>query len=230
MSVVECGKGHLYDNNIYTACPYCNSNNQSVNFGGVSVGWENKTMPIAEGYNPSSDSYNRAGDLPEVMQSEISVLNEGKTLPPKDYTRAKKVEDDNKTVGIMKEKLGIDPVVGWLVCIAGKEVGKDYKIKGQINTIGRSEKMDICIKNDNTISYENHARLSYSERNQKFNLIPAESKNVIYLNDNEVFTPTLLNAYDVIDFGETKLMFIPFCSDKFNWNLIKAGEDGNVSI
>jgi pSer/pThr/pTyr-binding forkhead associated (FHA) protein len=117
----------------------------------------------------------------------------------------------------MKEKLGIDPVVGWLVCIQGKEIGKDYRIKGQINTIGRSEKMDICIKDDKTISNENHARLSFSERNNTFNLIPAENKNVIYLNDNEVFTPTLLNAYDVIDFGETKLMFIPFCSDKFDW-------------
>ncbi|HWT74385.1 MAG TPA: FHA domain-containing protein [Mobilitalea sp.] len=218
MPAVECGRGHLYDNNIYTTCPYCNNSTQAINFGGVAVDRDNKTRPISDVYNQPNNFVNPMAD---PYQSEVSVLNEGKTLPPKDYAKPKKVEDDNKTVGLMKEKLGIDPVVGWLVCIEGKEVGKDYKIRGQINTIGRSEKMDICIKNDNTISNENHARLSYSERNNKFNLIPAESKNVIYLNDNEIFTPTVLNAYDVIDFGETKLMFIPFCSEKFDWKSTK---------
>jgi hypothetical protein len=217
MSAVECGRGHLYDNNIYTTCPYCNSNTQAVNFGGVPVDGNNKTRPIAGGFDSGTANPERIIPVQEAYSSGVSVLNEGKTLPPKEYAKAKKVEDDNKTVGLMKEKLGIDPVVGWLVCIQGKEIGKDYRIKGQINTIGRSEKMDICIKDDKTISNENHARLSFSERNNTFNLIPAENKNVIYLNDNEVFTPTLLNAYDVIDFGETKLMFIPFCSDKFDW-------------
>lgn len=224
MPVVECGRGHLYDNSIYTTCPYCNNSNQAVSFGGVSVNNDNRTRPISSNASMGQNFNEKITPYPDASQFEVSVLDEGKTLPPKDYSKAKKVDDENKTVGFMKEKLGIDPVVGWLVCTQGKEKGKDYKIRGQINTIGRSEKMDICIKNDNTISNENHARLSYSERNNGFNLIPAENKNVIYLNDNEIFTPTLLHAYDVIDFGETKLMFIPFCSDKFNWKSEKAGE------
>lgn len=230
MSVVECGRGHLYDNSLYPTCPYCNNNSQAFNFGGVSVNNDNRTRPISGNYYPGQNGLNQAPPVQGGYGSEISVLNEGKTLPPKDYAKAKKVEDENKTVGLMKEKLGIDPVVGWLVCIAGKNIGKDYRIKGQINTIGRSEKMDICIKDDNTISHENHARLSFSERNNKFNLIPAENKNVIYLNEAEVFTPTTLNAYDIIDFGETKLMFIPFCSEKFSWQSTKPGDTGNVSI
>lgn len=229
MSIVECGRGHLYDTDIYSTCPYCNNATQAINFGGVPVDRDNKTRPISESYNPTPGN-DKIAPLPDISNEEVSVLNEGKTLPPKNYSKEKKVDDENKTVGLMKEKLGIDPVVGWLVCIEGKEIGKDYKIRGQINTIGRSEKMDICIKEDNTISFENHARLSFSERNNRFNLIPAESKNVIYLNEEEVFTPTLLNAYDVIDFGETKLMFIPFCSDKFDWKSNNAGEAGNVSI
>ncbi len=217
MSAVECGRGHLYDNNVYTTCPYCNSNTQAVHFGGVAVDGDNKTRPISNSSAAGTGNFDRITPVQDSYNGGISVINEGKTLPPKDYTKAKKVEDDNKTVGLMKEKLGIDPVVGWLVCIQGKEIGRDYKIKGQINTIGRSDKMDICIKDDKTISNENHARLSFSERNNTFNLIPAENKNVIYLNDKEVFTPSVLNAYDVIDFGETKLLFIPFCSDKFDW-------------
>lgn len=230
MSVVECGRGHLYDTNMYTTCPYCNNNSQAISFKGVTVDRENRTRPISDHSDMVPNSYDNIAPVPIVAGNEVSVLSEGKTLPPKDYSKAKKVEDDNKTVGIMKEKLGIDPVVGWLVCIAGKDIGKDYKIRGQINTIGRSDKMDICIKNDNTISYENHARVSYSDRNNKFSIIPADNKNVIYLNENELLTPTVLNVNDIIDFGETKLMFIPFCNDKFVWNINKAGDNGNVSI
>ena len=33
----------------------------------------------------------------------------------------------------------------------------------------------------------------------------------------EVFGPMPLQAYDLIDFGETKLLFIPLCGEKFTW-------------
>lgn len=222
MAAIECGNGHLYDPNIYATCPYCNSSRQAINFGGVSVSDAGKTVPIS--------GMTEVGSQAMPFNAGASVLNEGKTLPPKGYQTSKRVDEDNKTIGMMKEKLGIDPVVGWLVCIEGKEIGKDYKLRGQINTIGRSEKMDVCIKGDNTISNENHARLSYSEKTNHFNLIPAESKNIIYLNDTEVFATTPINAFDVIDFGETKLIFVPLCTDQFNWKAKKSGGASDASV
>ncbi len=235
MPAIECGRGHLYDPNIYSSCPYCNSGQQAVNFGGgVPVGADGKTMPIAGtqgGFGAPMDDPARTLPVNNAYGGQ-SVVADGKTLPPKGYAAAqqKRVDEDNKTIGMMREKLGLDPVVGWLVCVSGKQKGKDYRLKGQINTIGRSEKMDVCIKDDKTISNENHARLGYSEKNNRFMLIPAESKNIFYLNGEEVYAATPLNAYDVIDFGETKLLFIPLCCDRFDWNApITRGEaDGAV--
>lgn len=125
--------------------------------------------------------------------------------------------DTGKTVGAFQKKMNIEPVVGWLVCFEGPEKGKDYRIYGRNNTVGRSEKMDICIKNDMTISRENHARLAYDDKHNAFHLIPAESTNNIYLNDEPVYVPTKLKDYDVIEFGECKLLFIAFCNDRFTW-------------
>ena len=213
MAAIECGRGHLYDPDIYASCPYCNSAQPVINFGGVPVGDAGKTAPI--GGVPGGAAGPTAGL--GVPAPEQAVVNDGRTMPPKDYQSQRKVDEENKTLGFMQEKLGLDPVVGWLVCIEGREKGRDYKLRGQINTIGRSEKMDVCIKGDKTISAENHARLSYSEKNNRFMLIPAESRNIIYLNGNEVFAAEPLAAYDVIDFGETKLMVLPFCSDRFTW-------------
>ena len=50
---------------------------------------------------------------------------------------------------------GADPVVGWLVCVTGPNTGRDYRLFARINTIGRAEKNDVCLKGDNTISIKN---------------------------------------------------------------------------
>lgn len=236
MAAIECGRGHLYDPNTYSSCPYCNSSQQAINFSGTPVGQGGKTMPLSGGYVGASygDSGKTvpASGQPSPVPGGVSVITDSKTAPPKGYIPVGqvKVTEENQTVGMMREKHGIDPAVGWLVCVAGKQKGQDYRIKGQINSIGRGEKNDVCIKGDNTISNDNHARLSYSEKNNRFNLIPAENKNIIYLNGEEVFAATPLSAFDVIDFGETKLVFVPLCCDKFDWNsnIAGGGKDGSV--
>jgi hypothetical protein len=53
-------------------------------------------------------------------------------------SRATQRGDPEETVGIFKKRLGIDPVVGWLVCIAGPDQGRDYRIHGERNFIGRA--------------------------------------------------------------------------------------------
>lgn len=126
--------------------------------------------------------------------------------------------EEGKTMAVFKERLGIEPVTGWLVAISGPEKGKDYRITAERNFIGRSEKMDIRIIKDKAISRENHAAVSYSPKNHTFRLYPGESKGLVYLNEEEVLTPEPLKPYDVIELGQTKLMFIPFCSDKFQWD------------
>ena len=50
-----------------------------------------------------------------------------------------------------------------------------------------------------------------------------DAKELFYLNDNVVLSATEINAYDVLSLGDTKLLFIPCCSDKFKWE--KKEED-----
>ena len=134
------------------------------------------------------------------------------------------VAEGGKTVGLMQAQMGFDPVVGWLACVEGPSRGKSYTIRGGINSIGRGDRMDIVITGDLKISSENHAKISYSEKNNRFNLLPGEGRNIIYLNDEEVFSPMPLKAYDLIDFGETKLLFVPLCGERFTWK--KEEKDG----
>ncbi len=130
-----------------------------------------------------------------------------------------------KTVGIYKQKLGIDPVVGWLVAISGPVKGQDFRITAEKNFIGRSEKMDVSIVDDQTISRENHAVVSFNPKNLAFRLFPGDSKGLVFLNEEEVIMPVELYSYDIIEVGQTKLLFIPMCSERFHWNMVNDVEN-----
>jgi hypothetical protein len=208
MGLVECGKGHIYDADQYQSCPYCNGGMYRVEFGqddGSSIG---KTAPV-NGYAQQN------------VQAIGAPVDLGVTVAPSEYMNrnndGKKEEDTGKTVAVFQKSMHIEMVVGWLVCTEGSDKGKDYRIYAKNNSIGRSEKMDICIKGDNTISRENHARIAYDERHNAFHLIPGESANNIYVAGEPIYVPYKLEAYEQIELGETKLVFVPFCNDRFNW-------------
>jgi hypothetical protein len=148
----------------------------------------------------------------------------GKTMPLAptggggNNTRAQgNVNDAGRTVAIVKDELGIDPVVGWLISLDGKEKGRDYRIHTDNNYIGRAENMDICIRGDDTISRENHATVSYDSRDKVYYFTPGDGRSIVRLNDKGVFTTTELSAYDILEIGKTKLIFLPLCGDKFEW-------------
>ena len=127
-------------------------------------------------------------------------------------------DGDGRTVAVIKQSLGVDPVVGWLVSLDGEEKGKDYRIHADNNYIGRSAKMDICIGGDDTISRENHAIISYDTRAKTFYLSPGEGRSIIRLNDEAVFATTKITASDIIEIGKTRLRFVPFCDGNFEWD------------
>ena len=251
MAQIECGRGHLYDPEKNPTCPYCNggqkitvasagrtapigrsvlSPSRTAPVGGTPVTAAQKTAPLS---GVSVTAPQKTAPL-----SGISVTAPQKTMPPRGYGvpapepvqtapppgMGVSVAAAGKTVGMMQSQMGFDPVVGWLACVAGPSRGKSYTVRGGVNAIGRSERMDIVITGDLKISSENHAKISYSDKHNRFNLLPGEGRNIVYLNDEEVFTPMPLKAYDLIDFGETKLLFVPLCGEKFTWE----DKDGTV--
>ena len=140
MAQIECGRGHLYDPDKYPTCPYCNTNQQiTVAAAGrtapIRVTGTNRTAPV------SVTAPQRTAPLSGVSVtapqktaplSGISVTAPSKTMPPRGYNpngapvqpeeapapafpHGASVTSAGKTVGMMQEKMGFDPVVGWLV-------------------------------------------------------------------------------------------------------------------
>ncbi len=192
MPMKRCDNGHYYDSEKHSTCPSC----------GVSDLEIGKTRP--------QNQVSSALDGLAGRQEE-----QGTHSPGQPQVRP---NEEAYTVGFFRKKTGIDPVVGWLVCTKGPDRGRDYRIHSEKNFIGRSPSMNICIQNDESVSRDNHASVSYNPRNKSFKIHPGSSRGLVYLNGKDVDMPTELSVYDIIELGQTKLVFIPFCGEKFQWD------------
>ncbi|HVA84662.1 MAG TPA: FHA domain-containing protein [Candidatus Binataceae bacterium] len=113
---------------------------------------------------------------------------------------------------------GISPVVGWLVCVEGPDKGRDFRIHGEKNFIGRSPSMDIALTGDDSVSRDKHASVAYDPKQRAFWVLPGEAAGLVYLNEQMVNTPMKLTSRDIVEVGKSKLMFWPLCDDKFHWD------------
>ena len=70
---------------------------------------------------------------------------------------------------------------------------------------------------DNSISANKHAIISYNPKELAFRLYPGESHGIVYVNNKEVYTAEELKHGDTIQIGQTTLLFVPLCNEKFSW-------------
>lgn len=118
------------------------------------------------------------------------------------------------------------PAVGWLVVVNTAGAGRDFRLVPGQNCIGRDSDMQICLDfgpdSDTTVSRREHAVIAYDSIDNEFFISDrTKSPNLPRLNGKGIRSSTTLKAMDIIQVGETQLMFIPLCGETFQWG---AGE------
>lgn len=128
----------------------------------------------------------------------------------------KKAADEGKTIGYFSTGSS-EPPVGYLICIKGEDFGKGFSLKSGSNSIGRSQSMDVVVM-DPKVSRDKQAYVMYEPRKREFYVRPGESSSLCYYNDEMLMSPTKIEPYDKIVLGDTVLMLIAVCSEKFSWD------------
>lgn len=211
MNLLKCKNGHFYDADKYSSCPHCSGEMQDK---------DSVTIAMPMGGDPVTVA-NPAGNARTGGSSSIS-LNDAISLAETNHPQ---VDDDNKTISYYSQSVGTEPVVGWLVCTGGKFFGKSFNLKSGRNFIGRASSMDVVLEGDSSVSRERHAVIIYEPKGRIFVAQPGESRELFYLNDRVVLNNEVVNPYDVLTLGNTKLMFIPCCGPSFAWEEVKQEEN-----
>lgn len=111
-----------------------------------------------------------------------------------------------------------DPVVGWLVVIAGPGRGRSLEIGAGTNSIGRAAGQKLCLNfGDLQVSREKHALLTYDPRSRRFFLNNGEVRNLTYIENEVVLAPVELKGGETVTVGNTQLRFVRFCDSDFSW-------------
>ncbi len=124
---------------------------------------------------------------------------------------------DEKTVGIYRSNMGVDPVVGWFVCIKGSEKGRSYILHAGRNYIGRDLKMDISIPDDESITREDHCSLVFEPKSVVFVLVRGLGETLL-VNGENVENSYTLKGDEHISLGNSEFIFVPFCKEGRVWD------------
>ena len=106
-----------------------------------------------------------------------------------------------------------DPVVAWLVVIAGPGKGAAVPLGLGMNSIGRGTENRVTLAfGDDQISSDDHFRIAYDPESRDFHLVPGKGTNLLYLANKAVLAPVQLEAMVDIRINATTLRFVPFCN------------------
>lgn len=161
-----------------------------------------------------------------------SLVEMDETMPPEGHYKdalTTEVEQDCTVVEhdiLVKDKKGnenrILPVVGWLICVKGPDLGKDFRLLAGYNNISRSVDREVVLS-DGKISKGTVGWVLYTQECRDFD-IGAEKKEtgtttVMFVNGKKLLPGDhyTLKHYDRIRLGDTELLFIPFCGADFDW-------------
>ena len=179
-----------------TAPAFLNMNNQI-----------NATQEVNNNSSSSEDSL-----LEEIKK--VTSDNDGKTVGFFSSGKASQASESEDTVVATPSE---EPVVGWLVCIEGPNIGQCFNIYAGKNSLGRSSNNKIVINKDRTISREKHSWIIYEPRHREFFAQPGESSGLTYVNDENIMQATKLEKWSTIDVGNTRLTLVPLCDSEFSW-------------
>lgn len=236
MEINRCDKGHCYDADRYNFCPQCAAEAAGDAFGPAGAadtvgktepvdptgngGSYDKTIPV-DFYGSDSVPDSPGGGLPPTEPATDRSFSKTEPFDEHSYVKGTPVDHFGPTMVVSLSEgmpAGFNPVVGWLICIDGPDMGMDYRIHNGYNYIGRSQSSDICIANDFHISHEKAAVIGYDDQEHMFVFGPAGGHNTVRVNNKMVINAEPLAPYDRLTIGSTKLMFVPLCGERFNWN------------
>lgn len=170
---------------------------------------ERTPLPVS----PTSHTGTPSTNLPQKVDEkppERSVQSQLKSIVSHGNT------DDQRTVAFYDVE-NSHPVVGWLVGVKGVYLGESFNLKAGQNFVGRALNMDVPLTKDTSVSRNKHAIVIYDPKNKKFFVQPGESSGLTYLNGELLLIPTPIQEYEKIIVGNSELVFVPFCGDKFSW-------------
>ncbi len=212
MNLIRCTNGHYYDGDKFSSCPHCQSN----------------MRPNTDSLTAKEEKNLRDDDKTLLLGREeyIAADDDDRTLileNDSDRTQMYSEADEQKTMILsQKDRREADAVVGWLVGINGSMYGDAFPVKSGVNIVGRGIYMDVVLYGDESILKENHGAIIYEPATRSFFVRPGDARAQFLLDHEVVSEEKMLRKRDIVTFGSSDMMFMPFCDEEFCWEKLSG--------
>ena len=204
--IIKCSNGHFFDQDKFPDCPYC-----AKAMGSFRPQQSSRYAPNRQ--EIKSDDDVTVAIMPGVQNIELSPP--AHKDPVIHIPVINRVEKKVQKVFPDQVNRG-NPLAGWLVCIEGACIGRDFRIRHGRNMIGAWEQNDICIPDDPDIAGDSHCTVIYDLKGNCFYLSQGTG-TLTYHNGQLVRQPCELRQGDTITVGNHTFEFIPFCREGHTW-------------
>ena len=128
--------------------------------------------------------------------------------------------DNNATVAMTESDMDYLPRIharAFLVCIEGPMTGASFVFQENKAIIGRQKNYEIALFRDPSVSRSPHGVIRYDKDTLTYTVSKADPEKKVSVNGTFIEEDAVLNMYDIIGIGQSRLLFMPVCSDKFSW-------------
>ena len=131
-----------------------------------------------------------------------------------------KPRDPNATVAMTESDMDYLPRVharAFVVCVDGPMTGASFVFQENRAVVGRQKNYEIALFRDNSVSRSPHAIISYDKDSLRYTVAQGDPEKKVSVNGTFINAEQELKLYDIIGIGQTRMLFIPVCSEKFAW-------------
>jgi len=128
--------------------------------------------------------------------------------------------DPNATVAMTESDMDYLPRVharAFVVCVDGPMTGASFVFQENRAVVGRQKNYEIALFRDNSVSRSPHAIISYDKDSLRYTVVQGDPEKKVSVNGTFINAEQELKLYDIIGIGQTRMLFIPVCSEKFAW-------------
>ena len=217
--MIQCPYGHHYDDTLFDECPWCkridtwekenrqesgSSNHTVFMFDENGVEDDDRTVLLME--DDEDDHYERTVLLYDDDDKEEKATDR-QMIQPEKPVFSKQRQDE-----VTPELL-----TGWLVYVNGNKRGRAITLGQKDTLLGQDESGEVIVLEEEEL-LQAYAVVVYESDVREFYIKPGKKRCLFYAGDNAVYNRTSLKSGDMVEIGQSKMIFVPFCNETFDWD------------
>lgn len=237
--IIFCSFNHIYDRAIHAECPYCKKIKEEQNELNKSLGVsDNDDEQFAE-IDEEADSTEllMGQDETELLQDDETARDDRTELlrnhslevqeELEDHTelitrsagniefQAEIHDDENRNGENKSYRNGNNPVLGWLVCNSGRQIGRSFEIVSNKNYIFVNDESLRVMQEASQQSYQ--AIIIANDHKGVFSI--EVKKGVICSINGKEMESSVLRNYDVITVNSLEFVFVELMTEFVKWGM-----------